>query len=117
MNNVIFYLLISYRFRLGINRGLTQRGTVFAIGVTLYSGVENFNRFEPPPPFRFKIGVVVAVVTSAVVDASARFIIFISIRSFALETIPAAMADVVGVDGAAFAPPELVLIAILINTW
>lgn len=102
-----------YRFRLGINRGLTQRGTEFAIGVTLHSGVENCNFFEPPPPFRFKIGVVVAVVTSAVV-ASARFNTLNSIRSFVLEAMPAAIADVVAVDGAVFVLPELVLIAIFI---
>lgn len=104
--------LYSYRFRLGINRGLTQRGAEFPIGFTLYSGVENCNRFEPPPPLRFKIGVVVAVATSDVVVASARFMTFISIKSFAFEAIPAAIADVVGVDGAVFAPPEFVLIAI-----
>lgn len=99
----------SYRFRLGIKRGLTQRGTAFTIGFTLHSGVENCNRFEPPPPFLFKIGVVVAVAASVV--PSARFITFISIRSFAFEAMPAAMADVVAVDGAAFAF-EFVLIAI-----
>lgn len=104
---------VRYRFRLGINRGLIQRGGAFAIGVTLHSGVENCNRFEPPPPFRFRMGVVVAVVVSAVI-ASARFITLNSIRSFAVDAIPAAIADVVAVDGAAFAPPEFVLIAIFI---
>lgn len=104
----------SYRFRLGINRGLIQRGALFVIGVTLHSGVENCNRFEPPPPFRFRIGVVVA--TSAVV-ASARFITFNSIRSFAVDAIPAAIADVVAVAGVAFAPLEFVLIAIFICAY
>lgn len=102
-----------YRFRLGISRGLIQRG-LFVIGVTLHSGVENCNRFEPPPPFRFRIGVVVAVVISVAAVVSARFITLNSIRSFAVDAMLAAIADVVAVDGADFAPPEFVLIAIFI---
>lgn len=108
-------LFSSYRFRLGISLGLIHRGA----GASLTSGVVNStcNRFEPPP-LRFKIGVVAAVddVTPvAVVVASALFITFNSIRSFAFDAIPAAMAEVVAVDGAAFAPPlEFVLIAIFL---
>lgn len=90
-----------------------QRGTVFVIGVSLRSGVENCNRFELPAPFRFRIGVVVVVGISAVV-VSARFITLNSIRSFAVDAIPAAIADVMAADGAAFAPPGFVLIAIFI---
>lgn len=117
-NDLFFmeYSDFSYRFRLGISRGLTHRGGVFPFAIALHSGVENCSRFEPPPPFRFKIGV--ATSADVVVVASVRFIILISIRSFALEAMPAAIAEVVGVHGAvAFAPPEFVLIAIFVYAF
>lgn len=57
-HNFIYCRACTYRRRLGNRRLLLMPGIV-AIGVTLNSGVENCNRFEPPPLLRFKIGVVV----------------------------------------------------------
>lgn len=93
---------MTYRLRLGINRALTP-GTV----VTLNSGVVNWRRFELPPPFRFRIGVAVAV-------AGFFWIIFNSIKSFVLDDAASApIADAADIDGAELIP-EFVLIAIVI---
>lgn len=94
-----------YRLRLGISRVLMP-GPV-AIGFTLNSGVVNWRRFELPPPFRFKIGVVVAVPVALVGFFCS---MFNSIKSFVLDAIADAADDV---DGAGALAPEFVFIAIV----
>lgn len=85
-----------------------------AIGFTLNSGVVNWRRFELPPPLRFRIGVVVAVVAVPVTGFFCS--IFNSIKSFVLldatiDAIADAAAD--DVDGVADALTlEFVFIAI-----
>lgn len=94
-----------YRLRLGISRVLMRS---VAMGLTLNSGVVNCRRFEPPPTFRFRIGVVVAV---ALTMAGFFCSMFNSIRSFVLDATPAAMADADDDDGVDALAPELVFIA------
>lgn len=95
---------LIYRLRLGISRVLMRS---VAMGLTLNSGVVNCRRFEPPPTFRFRIGVVVAVAL-ALADFFCN--IFNSIKSFVLDAMPTAMAD--ADDGADALAPEFVFIAI-----
>lgn len=100
-----------YRLRLGISRRLMRS---VAMGLTLNSGVVNCRRFELPPTFRLRIGVVVSVALALALAMAGFFCsIFNSIKSFVLDAMPAAMADADDDDGADAFAPEFVFIAMV----